>query len=92
MGPFGTIRPRRFFYKCDRKYDIVLQQRRLWFSPMAFIVYFYKDEEQGRIPLDGPIQVGRSPECEVAVRDILLSRHHLPKGMPTNGILMGTAG
>jgi len=43
---------------------------------MAFIVYFYKDEEQGRMPLEGPIQVGRSPECEVAVRDILLSRHH----------------
>jgi len=43
---------------------------------MAFIVYFYKDEEQGRMPLEGPIQIGRSPECEVAVRDILLSRHH----------------
>jgi predicted component of type VI protein secretion system len=43
---------------------------------MAFIAYFYKDEEQGRMPLEGPVQIGRSPECEVAVRDILLSRHH----------------
>jgi pSer/pThr/pTyr-binding forkhead associated (FHA) protein len=43
---------------------------------MAFIVYFYKDLEQGRMPLEGPVQIGRSPECDVAVRDILLSRHH----------------
>ena len=51
---------------------------------MAFIVYFYKDEEQGRIPLEGPVQIGRSPDCEVAVRDILLSRHHC-RIEPANG-------
>ena len=51
---------------------------------MAFIVYFYKDEEQGRIPLEGPVQIGRSPDCEVAIRDILLSRHHC-RIEPANG-------
>src|SRR5690349_9235391 len=51
---------------------------------MAFIVYFYKDEEQGRLPLDGPIQIGRSAECDISVRDIMLSRHHC-RIEPANG-------
>jgi predicted component of type VI protein secretion system len=51
---------------------------------MAFIIYFYKDQEQGRLPLEGPVLVGRSPECTVAIRDILLSRLHC-KIEPTTG-------
>lgn len=44
---------------------------------MAYIVFFHKDEELGRLPLtDKPVVVGRSPECDVAIRDIMLSRTH----------------
>src|SRR5687767_3638766 len=44
---------------------------------MAFIVFSSRGEEIGRRPLDGePVVIGRSPECDVAVRDILLSRRH----------------
>ena len=43
---------------------------------MAYIVYCYKDEEQGRLKLEGPVLIGRSPECDISIRDILLSRRH----------------
>src|SRR5688572_19758025 len=54
---------------------------------MPFIVIASKGEEVGRWPLcDGaPVVIGRSPECDVAVRDILLSRRHCrlePSGPP----------
>ncbi|HSZ57243.1 MAG TPA: FHA domain-containing protein [Tepidisphaeraceae bacterium] len=43
---------------------------------MAYIIYHYKDEEVGRLKLEGPVLVGRSPECSVSIRDVLLSRVH----------------
>jgi pSer/pThr/pTyr-binding forkhead associated (FHA) protein len=43
---------------------------------MAYIIYYHKGEEMGRVPLEGPVLVGRSPECSVSIRDILLSRVH----------------
>lgn len=43
---------------------------------MAYIVYHYKDEEVGRLKLTGPVLVGRSTECSVSIRDVLLSRVH----------------
>lgn len=43
---------------------------------MAYIVVSFKGQEVGRWPLNGPISVGRSTECDVVVRDILLSRRH----------------
>jgi predicted component of type VI protein secretion system len=43
---------------------------------MAYIVVCYKDEEVARRKLEGPLTLGRSPECDLAVHDILLSRRH----------------
>jgi predicted component of type VI protein secretion system len=43
---------------------------------MAYIVVSFKDQEIGRWPLNGPLSIGRSTECDVVVRDILLSRRH----------------
>ncbi|MDB5294931.1 MAG: transporter family er 24 [Phycisphaerales bacterium] len=43
---------------------------------MAYVVVRFKGREVGRWPLTGALSVGRSVECDVAVRDILLSRHH----------------
>jgi predicted component of type VI protein secretion system len=43
---------------------------------MAYIVVSFKDQEIGRWPLNGPLSIGRSTECDIVVRDILLSRRH----------------
>jgi predicted component of type VI protein secretion system len=43
---------------------------------MAYVVVSFKGQEVGRWPLNGPLTVGRSTECDVVVRDILLSRRH----------------
>lgn len=43
---------------------------------MAFIIYSAKGEELGRRQLDGPTVIGRAADCDIAVRDILLSRRH----------------
>jgi predicted component of type VI protein secretion system len=43
---------------------------------MAYIVYYYRDEEVGRVKLEGPVLVGRSPECSVSIRDVMMSRVH----------------
>src|SRR5436190_283987 len=43
---------------------------------MAWIVVTANGDEIERRELSGPIVVGRSPECDLAVRDILLSRTH----------------
>src|SRR5690349_8862659 len=43
---------------------------------MAYLSFFYKGEEIDRRELREPLVIGRSPECNVAVRDILLSRRH----------------
>jgi predicted component of type VI protein secretion system len=43
---------------------------------MAYVVLFLKDQEVGRRKLDGPVVIGRSPESDFSIRDILLSRRH----------------
>jgi pSer/pThr/pTyr-binding forkhead associated (FHA) protein len=43
---------------------------------MAYIILSSHDEEFDRRELHGPTVIGRSAECTVAVRDILLSRMH----------------
>jgi predicted component of type VI protein secretion system len=44
---------------------------------MAYLVFSsHKGEEIGRRRLDGPVTIGRSPDCDVSLHDHLLSRHH----------------
>jgi hypothetical protein len=43
---------------------------------MAFVVILFRGEEVDRRELNGPITIGRAPECDISVRDILLSRRH----------------
>src|SRR3954464_14239506 len=43
---------------------------------MAFVVIADRNQEIDRRELFGPVVIGRSPECDLAVRDILLSRRH----------------
>jgi pSer/pThr/pTyr-binding forkhead associated (FHA) protein len=43
---------------------------------MPYIVLAEKDREIDRRELTGPMVLGRSPECDISVRDILLSRRH----------------
>ena len=43
---------------------------------MAYLIVSYKDRELFRRELAGPVIIGRSPECQVSVRDVLLSRRH----------------
>jgi len=43
---------------------------------MPYIVLAEKDREIDRRELTAPVVLGRSPECDISVRDILLSRRH----------------
>ena len=44
---------------------------------MAFIIVAdSKSQEIDRRELAGPVIIGRSPECDLPIRDILLSRRH----------------
>ncbi len=43
---------------------------------MAYIIFTVRGRELGRRQLTGPLVIGRSPECDVCVHDILLSRQH----------------
>jgi predicted component of type VI protein secretion system len=43
---------------------------------MPYIIITAHGEELERKELTGPITIGRSPECDVAVRDVLMSRRH----------------
>ncbi|MEZ0265917.1 MAG: FHA domain-containing protein [Phycisphaerae bacterium] len=43
---------------------------------MPWIIVHANGEELQRVELSRPVTVGRSPECGVAVRDLLLSRTH----------------
>jgi len=44
---------------------------------MAYLVFATREgEEIGRRALDGPAVIGRSPECDIALTDNLLSRRH----------------
>ena len=38
--------------------------------------FITKTRRVGRLKLEGPVLVGRSPECSVSIRDVLLSRVH----------------
>jgi len=43
---------------------------------MAYVVLKFKDRQVGRWPMRRPMVIGRAPECDITVRDILLSRRH----------------
>lgn len=43
---------------------------------MAYLIFADRKGELARHELAGPITIGRSPECTVVVRDVLLSRRH----------------
>jgi len=43
---------------------------------MAYLSFSAKGQPLGRRPLTGAITIGRAPDCDISVRDILLSRHH----------------
>ena len=44
---------------------------------MAYLIFTSRQgKEIGRRPLDGPMVIGRSPECDVALDDAQLSRRH----------------
>jgi predicted component of type VI protein secretion system len=44
---------------------------------MPYLVITHQDELIDRREFSGPLTVGRAHECEIAIRDILLSRKHL---------------
>ncbi len=44
--------------------------------PMPWIILYANDQELQRLELSRPITIGRSAECDIAVRDLLLSRIH----------------
>jgi pSer/pThr/pTyr-binding forkhead associated (FHA) protein len=48
---------------------------------MPFLVATFRDEEVTRRELTGPLVIGRSPDCDIVVRDILLSRRHCRLGL-----------
>lgn len=43
---------------------------------MPYIIIRHKGEEVARQQLRQPLTIGRAPECDLCVRDILLSRRH----------------
>jgi pSer/pThr/pTyr-binding forkhead associated (FHA) protein len=43
---------------------------------MAYLIISDKIGEFDRKSLDGPLTIGRSPTCDLSIRDVLLSRHH----------------
>lgn len=43
---------------------------------MAYLVFRFKGMELGRWALRDPVVLGRSSECDISVRDIMLSRRH----------------
>ncbi|HEY2588328.1 MAG TPA: FHA domain-containing protein [Tepidisphaeraceae bacterium] len=43
---------------------------------MAYVIIYHKDQEVARQPLEGALTIGRAPDCELRVHDILLSRRH----------------
>lgn len=44
---------------------------------MAYIILSANGEEIDRIALQDELVIGRSPECDVSIRDVLMSRRHL---------------
>lgn len=43
---------------------------------MAYVIIYHKDNEVLRQELKNAVTIGRSPDCELSVHDILLSRRH----------------
>jgi pSer/pThr/pTyr-binding forkhead associated (FHA) protein len=43
---------------------------------MAYVIFTANGEEYDRRELRGPVVLGRAPDCDVAIPDITLSRHH----------------
>lgn len=43
---------------------------------MAYLIIYHKDQEVARHELTDAATLGRSPDCELSVHDILLSRRH----------------
>ena len=43
---------------------------------MAYLIFSAKDREVGRRALEETLVVGRAPDCNVSIHDILLSRRH----------------
>jgi predicted component of type VI protein secretion system len=43
---------------------------------MAYVIVYHKDQEVVRRELSGMATIGRSPDCELSVHDIMLSRRH----------------
>src|SRR5688572_7322532 len=56
---------------------------------MAFVVVLFRGEEVTRRELNGPVVIGRAPECDISVRDILLSRRHCRISPAANGKTWG---
>ncbi|MEO6435151.1 MAG: FHA domain-containing protein [Tepidisphaeraceae bacterium] len=54
---------------------------------MAYLIFMANGEEYERRELRAskPIVIGRAPDCDVAVRDIILSRHHCRIERTENG-------
>ena len=50
-------------------------------TDMPFLVATFRDEEVTRREVTGPLVIGRSPDCDIVVRDILLSRRHCRIGL-----------
>ncbi len=44
---------------------------------MAYIILSANGEEIDRVPLERDLVMGRSPECDVSIRDVLMSRRHM---------------
>jgi predicted component of type VI protein secretion system len=58
-------------------YNTRVRTHRAELPPMAYLVFSsHKGEEIGRRRLEGPVTIGRSPDCDVSLHDHLLSRHH----------------
>lgn len=45
-------------------------------APMAYLIFADREQEFDRRELSGPMVLGRAPECDFTVRDIILSRRH----------------
>src|SRR5947208_2146451 len=59
---------------------------------MAYLVFSAKGQDLGKRPLAGPTVIGRSPECDVSVRDILLSRRHCQLEQTPDGWVIADLG
>ena len=60
---------------------------------MAYLVFSsHKGEEIGRRRLDGPVTIGRAPDCDVSLHDHLASRHHCRLAPSDDGWVLSDLG